>query len=207
MAKNIEEQQEAQKNPDEESTEEKSEVVVENKEEIVVEETPEKVEISKAELDELKKNADVSSQNFERAKKAETENKTLREELQGNESSSENEDEEVSGLKTRLSDVESELGQSKLVKKYPQLEESWDDFDKYREDPENKGMKLETAAKAFLVDKGLLETKRKGLEKVTGGNKAPQTSGMSVEDVENLRKTDGKKYREMVKKGQIKFKK
>jgi|26BtaG_2_1085354.scaffolds.fasta_scaffold18173_2 hypothetical protein len=207
MAKNIEEQQEAQKNPDEESTEEKSEVVVENKEEIVVEETPEKVEISKAELDELKKNADVSSQNFERAKKAETENKTLREELQGNESSSENEDEEVSGLKTRLSDVESELGQSKLVKKYPQLEESWDDFDKYREDPENKGMKLETAAKAFLVDKGLLETKRKGLEKVTGGNKAPQTSGMSVEDIENLRKTDGKKYREMVKKGQIKFKK
>ena len=121
--------------------------------------------------------------------------------------SSENEDEEVSGLKTRLSDVESELGQSKLVKKYPQLEESWDDFDKYREDPENKGMKLETAAKAFLVDKGLLETKRKGLEKVTGGNKAPQTSGMSVEDIENLRKTDGKKYREMVKKGQIKFKK
>jgi len=207
MAKNIEEQQEAQKNPDEESTEEKSEVVVENKEEIVVEETPEKVEISKAELDELKKNADVSSQNFERAKKAETENKTLREELQGNESSSENEDEEVSGLKTRLSDVESELGQSKLVKKYPQLEESWDDFDKYREYPENKGMKLETAAKAFLVDKGLLETKRKGLEKVTGGNKAPQTSGMSVEDIENLRKTDGKKYREMVKKGQIKFKK
>ena len=94
-----------------------------------------------------------------------------------------------------------------MVKKYPQLEESWDDFDKYREDPENKGMKLETAAKAFLVDKGLLETKRKGLEKVTGGNKAPQTSGMSVEDIENLRKTDGKKYREMVKKGQIKFKK
>lgn len=187
--------------PQNPATEETAEVETE----VVVEETKtEEDTVSPEDLEELKKKADVSSQNFERAKKAEARVKEL--ELLDNDSSSEFEDEDVSKLKNDVTALQSELGQSKLTKKYPQLEETWEDFEKYHQDPENAGMKLETAAKAFLVDKDLLGTRRKGLEKATGGNKAPQTTGMSLEDIENVRKNDGPKYREMLKKGQIKFK-
>ena len=187
--------------PQNPATEETAEVETE----VVVEETKtEEDTVSPEDLEELKKKADVSSQNFERAKKAEARVKEL--ELLDNDSSSEFEDEDVNKLKNDVTALQSELGQSKLTKKYPQLEETWEDFEKYHQDPENAGMKLETAAKAFLVDKDLLGTRRKGLEKATGGNKAPQTTGMSLEDIENVRKNDGPKYREMLKKGQIKFK-
>ena len=188
--------------PQNPATEETAEVETE----VVVEETKtEEDTVSPEDLEELKKKADVSSQNFERAKKAEARVKEL-ELSDTNDSSSEFEDEDVNQLKKDFSEIKAELGQSKLVKKYPQLEETWGDFEKYHQDPENAGMKLETAAKAFLVDKDLLGTRRKGLEKATGGNKAPQTTGMSLEDIENVRKNDGPKYREMLKKGQIKFK-
>lgn len=179
---------------------------VEVKEEEVVVTEPEKVEITQAELEELKKNAEVSSQNFERAKKAESRVKEL--ELTDNEIPSDYEGEDVSQLREEMSAIKAELGQAKMVSKYPQLKDTWDDFEKYYADDENKGMKLETAVKSFLVDKELLgDDKRKGLEKSTGGNKTPQSPGMSVEDVENLRKNDGKKYRDMLKKDQLKFKK
>ena len=188
--------------PQNPATEETAEVETE----VVVEETKtEEDTVSPEDLEELKKKADVSSQNFERAKKAEARVKEL-ELSDTNDSSSEFEDEDVSKLKNDVTALQSELGQSKLTKKYPQLEETWEDFEKYHQDPENAGMKLETATKAFLVDKDLLGTRRKGLEKATGGNKAPQTTGMSLEDIENVRKNDGPKYREMLKKGQIKFK-
>ena len=196
------EQQEAHKNP-EETTEEE----VQTEPEVVVEDTKteEKEDtLSTEDLAELHKKADASSQNFERAKKAEARVKEL--ELLDNDSSSEFEDEDVNQLKKDFSEIKAELGQSKLVKKYPQLEETWGDFEKYQQEPENAGMKLETAAKAFLVDKDLLGTRRKGLEKTTGGSKVPQSTGMSLEDIENIRKNDGPKYREMLKKGQIKFK-
>jgi hypothetical protein len=183
----------------EETTEVETEVVVEETKTEEKEDT-----LSTEDLEELKKKADVSSQNFERAKKAEARVKEL--ELLDNDSSSEFEDEDVNKLKNDVTALQSELGQSKLIKKYPQLEETWGDFEKYQQEPENAGMKLETAAKAFLVDKDLLGTRRKGLEKTTGGSKVPQSTGMSLEDIENIRKNDGPKYREMLKKGQIKFK-
>ena len=188
-------------------TEEAPAVIEEVVEEVVVEIPKEKVEISQTELDELKKNAEASSQNFERAKKAEDKLKALDSLPDDNQIPSDYDDEEVGQLKDKMSVIEAELGQSKLIKKHPELEEVWDDFESYHAEDDNKGMKLETAAKSFLIDKGLLETKRKGLEKVTGGNKAPQTSGMTLEQVEDIRKNDGKKYRDMLKKGQIKFKK
>lgn len=201
MDKKIEEQ-DPQKKPEVE-TEEKSEVE-ENKGEVIVEETPGKVEIPQSELDELKKKAEVSSQNFERAKKAEDKVKTL-ESLENNEVSSDYDDEKVEQLQSELSEIKDKLSKKDLLSLYPQLEELWDDFETYRGDEENTGMKLEIAAKAFLIEKGLLGAKRKGLEKATGGKKIP-SSGMSIEDIENIRKNDGKKYREMLKKGLIKYK-
>ena len=171
---------------------------------------PEKVEPAKAELTseeikDLKHKAEVSSQNFERAKKAEGRVEKLEAQLTDNEVLPEFDDEEVGKLKDDVSELKAELGKSKVLERYPELKEIWNEFEEFRADPENKGMNLNTAAKAFRVEKDLLEPRREGLEKPTGGDPASISSGMSVEEVSKLRNTDYKKYREMIKKGQIKI--
>lgn len=182
----------------------------ENKEVLETQNTPvvetpkvevEKVELSKAELEDLKHKADVSSQNFERAKKAESEVKELREQLQVNEVPSEDE----STVHQELSEIKAKLNKSETVELYPVLKELWTDFEEYHDNPDNKGMNMKTAAKAFLVEKGLLEPQRKGLEKPTGGTRAPISVEMKPEDIKILRETNYKKYYEMIKKGQIRI--
>lgn len=140
--------------------------------------------------------------------------KTLEEELETLKSSipSENEvfsDEgkilksEISSLKSELSEVKTELTRKDLLINYPILKEKWEEFETFRSDSDNKGMNLKTAARAFLIENGLFDAPRKGLEKTTGGPRTPITSEMSAEDIDSLRKNDYKKYYSMLKKGQI----
>ena len=112
---------------------------------------------------------------------------------------------ELSAVKSELSEVKSELAKKDLLLSQPILKDKWEEFETFRSDPENKGMNLRTAAKAFLTEKGLLDVSRKGLEKTTGGPRVPTISGMNVDDVANLRKNNYKKYQELLKKGQIKI--
>lgn len=88
---------------------------------------------------------------------------------------------------------------------HPEMKDLWGELETFREDPENKGMNLRTAVKAFLIEKGLFEPQRKGLERTTGGPRTPPPSqDMTAEEVGHLRKTNFKKYSEMLEKGQIK---
>lgn len=158
--------------------------------------------LSPEEIADLKHRAEVSSQNYERAKKAEARlkeletNNVLLEEGSG--------DEEAVKIKAELKDIKSKLAKTELLESHPILKESWGDFEKFREDEDNKGMNLKTAAKAFMAEKGLLEPTRKGLEKPTGGSKTPPSTNMTSEEVKNLRETNYRKYVDMLKKGQIK---
>lgn len=174
----------------------------ESEETETTEEQDEQITLSKSELEELRKKADVSSQNFERAKKAESrlkELETLDDSLSGDE------EVEVSSLKRELSEIRQSVEKRDVLDTYPQLKSVWSEFEQFRADDENSGMNLRTAAKAFVVEKGLSDTeKRKGLEKTTGGNKAPGKTGMSQEEIADLRLNHGKRYREMLKNGQIK---
>ena len=163
----------------------------------------EEITISQAELEDLKHKAEVSSQNFERAKKAEgrvreLENNNVTLEVGGSE------DEETVKLKSEIKDIKSKLAKAEVIEAHPELKESWSEFEKFREDEDNKGMNLKTAAKSFLIEKGILSPQRKGLEKTTGGSKIPPSTGMTVDEVKNLRETNFRKYTEMLKKGQIK---
>lgn len=88
---------------------------------------------------------------------------------------------------------------------HPVLKEKWAEFETFREDPENKGMNVRTAAKAFLVENGLLDQKRPGMEKPTGGDRNPPSTKMTVEEIKNLRETNFKKYQELIEKGLIKI--
>ena len=92
-----------------------------------------------------------------------------------------------------------------ILIEYPILKEKWQEFESYRADPENKGMSLRTAAKAFLSENGLLDPVRKGLEKGSGGPRIPISDKMSVEDIADLRKNNWPKYQDMLAKGLIKI--
>ena len=171
--------------------------------------TVEEVKISKAELDDLKHKAEVSSQNFERAKKAELEVKDLESRLTTEVPSDEVFSDEGKALKGQITSLESELASIKdgqvlqgLYAQYPVLKDKSADFDEFRQDyPRTK---LENVAKLYLSENGLLEPKRVGLEKTTGGPRTPVSSEMTTEEIKKLRETDSRKYRDMLQKGLIK---
>lgn len=141
-----------------------------------------------------------------RAEKAETEAKELQGRLSSNVLLEEgSDDKETSKIKNELAEIKAKLAKTEVQEAYPVLKGSWKDFEDFRDEEDNKGMNLRTAAKAFLVEKGMLEPTRKGLEKPTGGQKAPVTSGMSNDEIKHLRETNYRKYTEMLMNGQIKI--
>ena len=164
------------------------------------------VTIPKSEFESIKHKADVSSQNFERLKKAEQDAADLQtalDNLSNNEVPSDGE--RVAKLEAQLKEVQGELAKGKVLEKYPILKDLGGELDAFRAEPENKGMNLQTAAKAFLTEKGLLEPTRKGVEKGSGGQRQALSVGMSNSDIKNLRETNYKGYLEAIRKGQIKF--
>ncbi len=168
----------------------------------------ETIVVPKTELEDLKHKAEVSGQNFERLRKEQERTAELEREiaaLRENPVPSDIDADRLKTLEGDLREMKAKDARREVNEKYPQLKDVKDEFESFLNDPENKGMRLETAAKAFLTEKGLLEgTPRRGLERHTGGDRQPVPQGMSVADAENLRKTDYKKYRELIKNGQLK---
>ena len=111
---------------------------------------------------------------------------------------------QITSLEAKVASIEEEKNLERLFNQYPLLREKSAEFIEYRQ-TEHPRAKLESVAKLFLAENGLLEPTRQGLEKPTGGPRVPQPSGMSNEDIENLRKNDYRRYKEMVQKDQIKF--
>lgn len=175
---------------------------------------PVKETLTEEQIADLKHKAEVSSQNFERAKKAELELKALKENTI-NEVPSESEawsDEgkvlegKMKAQGSELSELKQKLAKMEVLESHPMLKDMWTELEDFRNDPENKGMNLKTAAKSFLIEKGLLEPKRKGLEAPTGGPKATPSYGtMTTDEAKDLRENNPRKYREMLVKDQIKI--
>ena len=112
----------------------------------------------------------------------------------------------IKSLTSELSEVKGELTKKDILIANPMLKDMWQEFEDFRDDPENKGMNVRTAAKAFLTEKGLLEPKRKGLEASTSGPKATPSYGtMTSDEVKHLRENNFRKYQDMLKKDQIKI--
>lgn len=109
----------------------------------------------------------------------------------------------IKTLEGELSSVKGDLARKDILIEYPIIKEKSEDFEKFITDPENKGMSLKTAAKAFLIENGLLDIPRKGLERPTGGPRTPTSQKLSTEDIKHLRETNFKKYQEMLEKGLI----
>lgn len=112
---------------------------------------------------------------------------------------------QIQALQSKIATFESETVKNEILGANPVLKDKWAEFEQFTQSPENQGMSLKTAAKAFLVENGLLNQPRKGLEKPTGGTRTPLVTGMTAEDVKTLRTTNFKKYTEMLEKGLIKI--
>ncbi len=167
----------------------------------------ETVTIPKKDFDDLSHRADVSSQNFERMKKAEGDRDNLQASLDAllaNPNPSGDQTEEIRIIRGQLAEVNQKFARTEVLETFPQLKALWTDFETFRNDPENKGMNIKTAAKAFLTEKGILAPKRDGLERPSGGQREPIPQGMTAEDIKHLRETNYKKYADMVRKGLIK---
>jgi hypothetical protein len=174
------------------------------------EETPEVEALSPEEIAELRKRADVSSQNYERAKKAEAEKKELQrqlEEAQLNSDSFTTDDDtarEVKALKEKFAQLEEKALLDSVVQKYPAIADKRAEFDEYR--MEYPTSKLEVVAKLFLAERDISEEtpKRKGLEKAGGGKRTPPTQGHTVDDITRLRTENYREYVKQLRQGKIK---
>jgi len=111
----------------------------------------------------------------------------------------------INDLGQQITDLTSGNLKRELQDSNPIFKEKWDEFETFRQLPENTGMPLKTAAKAFLIEKGQMDPTRPGLENPTGGPRVPVTPTMTAEDVKSIRENVPRKYREMVEKGQIKI--
>jgi len=142
---------------------------------------------------------------------ARTEIDSLREQLrtQTSPSSDEGYSDEGKALKDEfrgeIDSLKQQLAKRDLLDAHPEFKDKWDDLETFRSLPENKGMNLRTAAKAYLIENGLLDTPRKGLEKPTGGTRTPISSAPTADDIKNLRENSPRVYQEMLLKGQIKL--
>jgi hypothetical protein len=110
---------------------------------------------------------------------------------------------QIDESRTQIENLTKDLTKKDIFIEHPILKEKATEFETFLADPENKGMSLKTAAKAFLVENGLLDAKRPGLERPTGGDRQPPSTKMSAEDVKVLRETNFKKYQELLQKGLI----
>ncbi len=86
---------------------------------------------------------------------------------------------------------------------FPALKDKAQEFENYLE--ENKGMKLEVAAKAFLVENNLFESPapRRGLERDTGGTRTPVKTGRTEAEVSELRKNNYRQYEKELRAGTL----
>jgi len=110
----------------------------------------------------------------------------------------------IDTLSAKISQMEEDKSIEKLCVEYPLLKENLDKFNDFRL-AEHPRAKIESVAKIYLAENGLLESRRVGLENPTGGGRAPVSKGMTSDDIANLRKNNWKKYQDLLSKGLLKM--
>lgn len=109
----------------------------------------------------------------------------------------------IAELETQVSGLNDIIAQKDVVIRYPVMKDKWNEFEEFRNSPDNQGMNLNTAVKAFLTENGLLDPVRPGLEKPTGGEPAAPSQKLTTEQIADLRKNNFKEYMRLVNNGTI----
>ena len=109
----------------------------------------------------------------------------------------------IKSLESTVNALQEDKLLSNVHAQYPELKGMSAEFDAFRADyPRTK---IENAAKLFLMEKGVLNTPRKGLEKQSSGGQAPASDRLTAEEVSDLRKNNHRKYAELLMSGKIKL--
>ncbi len=103
-------------------------------------------------------------------------------------------------LQKQIVSLKDELALKDVSAQYPALKDKSKEFEEFRKD--YPGVSLEKSAKLFLAENDLLETPktRIGLEKPSGGGRT-QPTGTTLKEFDEIRVTNPRKYREMLKAG------
>ena len=127
---------------------------------------------------------------------------------------------EIAGFKKELTSISKQFAKKSdqakkeeklagLLRKYPELQEQEMEFREFCGDEEPS----EHLVKSFLFEKAeeigarkeAEKKEREGLEKGTGGEKTPPAPGMSLADIERLRKSNPKEYQRLLREKRIKI--
>jgi hypothetical protein len=110
---------------------------------------------------------------------------------------------QIHSMKSEIDALKNERALSELQSQYPQLRDLSAEFNAFKADfPASKS---ESVAKLFLMEKGLLDTPRKGLERQTSGGQVQVSDGLTAEEVADLRRNNHRKYTDMLMAGKIKL--
>lgn len=110
---------------------------------------------------------------------------------------------QIAELKATIRNTEEKNTLQALESKYPALKDKASELEIYR--LENPGMKLETAAKAFLTENDLLQAPkpRKGLETTNGGGRVPQKTGLTPDEIDEMRVNNYGEYTKRLRAGTL----
>jgi len=105
-------------------------------------------------------------------------------------------------VKEELKELRKERDLDRVLDKKPILTEKLDEFEEYMEN--NPNLTATQASVLFLDEQGVSEgTDPPGLEKPTSGPREPQVSGFTPDQVEELRKTQPRRYERMLQEGKF----
>ena len=108
----------------------------------------------------------------------------------------------IGKLESELLRLQEERELERTMSSFPAIKDKLNEFEEYRK--EYPRHKLENVAKLFLSENGLLdEPVRKGLERPVAGPKTPPSNSMTSEEVAHLRKTNYKRYTELITSGKL----
>lgn len=110
---------------------------------------------------------------------------------------------ELKNVRSELTSLKEDRELEGIIRQFPQLKERVGELKEFRS--EYPTLSMDKVAKLFIVENNLHEEpkQRKGLEKPSGGNKTPPSSGISREDVQRLRETDPRRYARMIRDGKL----
>lgn len=111
----------------------------------------------------------------------------------------------------RQNELDSRLNQDEeiqtQIQSNPKLQGKESEFKRFAQNPKNKGISAEVLAKAFLFDVEVPTAPAPQSEALPAGSGGPRgdqgPKKISIEEAAQLRKTDNKRYMELVKSGQI----
>lgn len=112
---------------------------------------------------------------------------------------------QIDEVKKQLAKEQEEKRLQAVLGTHPALKDKNSEFEAYRSDPNNAGMSIETAAKAFLAENDLLQTQkpRKGLEVAGGSGRNVPQQGMSIKEIDELRVNNFREYSKRIRNGTL----